>query len=265
MESRQGPRRPLFGRTTDTARAGGLHVPARRFRRSGTPRRVATLSVHTSPLDQPGAGDAGGMNVYIVEVSRRLAARGIAVDIFTRATSSDLPPVVGMSPGVTVRHVSAGPFEELGKEELPAQLCAFTAAVLREEAQHEPGYYEVVHSHYWLSGQVGWLGRGRGSVPLIHTAHTRGKVKNEALADGDRPEPRARVIGEEQVVAEADRLIANTDEEARQLLRPYGADPLRPPLLPPGVDPDRFSPGDRAAARHAVGMPQDALVLLFVG
>ena len=207
-------------------------MPARRLSRSGTPRRVATLSVHTSPLDQPGAGDAGGMNVYIVEVSRRLAARGIAVDVFTRATSSDLPPVVEMSPGVTVRHVSAGPFEGLGKEELPAQLCAFTAAVLREEAQHEPGYYDVVHSHYWLSGQVGWLARDRWSVPLIHTAHTLAKVKNEALADGDRPEPRARVIGEEQVVAEADRLIANTDEEARQLVRLYGADPRAHPRRP---------------------------------
>src|SRR3954466_10290114 len=265
MESRQGPRRPLFGRTTYTARAGGLHVPARRFRRSGTPRRVATLSVHTSPLEQPGAGDAGGMNVYIVEVSRRLAARGIAVDVFTRATSSDQPPVVEMAPGVTVRHVSAGPFEGLGKQDLPAQMCAFTAAVLREEAQHEPGHFDVVHSHYWLSGQVGWLVRDRWSVPLIHTAHTLAKVKNEALADGDRPEPRARVIGEEQVVAEADRLIANTDEEARQLVRLYGADPARTLVVPPGVDLERFRPGSRAAARRALGIPGDAVVLLFVG
>src|SRR4029453_16645938 len=244
---------------------GRSHVPARRLIRPGMPRRVATLSVHTSPLDQPGAGDAGGMNVYIVEVSRRLAARGIAVDVFTRATSSDLPPVVEMAPGVTVRHVSAGPFEGLGKEELPAQLCAFTAAVLREEAQHEPGFYDVVHSHYWLSGQVGWLARDRWSVPLIHTAHTLAKVKNEALAVGDHPEPRARVIGEEQVVTEADRLIANTDEEARQLVRLYGADPARTLVVPPGVDLERFSPGDRAAARRAVGMPEEALVLLFVG
>ncbi|MGZ4506204.1 MAG: D-inositol-3-phosphate glycosyltransferase [Blastococcus sp.] len=240
-------------------------MPARRLTRPGMPHRVATLSVHTSPLDQPGAGDAGGMNVYIVEVSRRLAARGIAVDVFTRATSSDLPPVVELTPGVTVRHVSAGPFEGLGKDELPAQLCAFTAAVLREEAQHEPGYYDVVHSHYWLSGQVGWLARDRWSVPLIHTAHTLAKVKNEALADGDRPEPRARVIGEEQVVAEADRLIANTDEEARQLVRHYGADPARTLVVPPGVDLERFSPGDRAAARRAVGIAADAVVLLFVG
>ncbi|MGY1651482.1 D-inositol-3-phosphate glycosyltransferase [Geodermatophilus sp. SYSU D01119] len=226
---------------------------------------MATISVHTSPLDQPGAGDAGGMNVYIVEVSRRLAARGIAVDVFTRATSSDLPPVVEMSPGVTVRHVSAGPFEGLGKEELPGQLCAFTAGVLREEALHEPGHYDVVHSHYWLSGQVGWLARDRWSVPLIHTAHTLAKVKNAALADGDRPEPRARVIGEEQVVAEADRLVANTEEEARQLVEHYGADPRRTLVVPPGVDLDRFTPGDRAAARRALGVPADAVVLTFVG
>ncbi|PRY52145.1 D-inositol-3-phosphate glycosyltransferase [Geodermatophilus tzadiensis] len=240
-------------------------MPARRLLPPRAPRRVATVSVHTSPLDQPGAGDAGGMNVYIVEVSRRLAARGIAVDVFTRATSSDLPPVVEMSPGVTVRHVSAGPFEGLGKEELPAQLCAFTAGVLREEAQHEPGHYDVVHSHYWLSGQVGWLARDRWSVPLIHTAHTLAKVKNAALADGDRPEPRARVIGEEQVVAEADRLVANTEEEARQLVDHYGADPRRTLVVPPGVDLDRFRPGDRAAARRALGVPADAVVLVFVG
>ncbi|WP_369259653.1 D-inositol-3-phosphate glycosyltransferase [Geodermatophilus amargosae] len=240
-------------------------MPARRLLPPRVPRRVATISVHTSPLDQPGAGDAGGMNVYIVEVSRRLAARGIAVDVFTRATSSDLPPVVEMSPGVTVRHVSAGPFEGLGKEELPGQLCAFTAGVLREEAQHEPGHYDVVHSHYWLSGQVGWLARDRWSVPLIHTAHTLAKVKNAALADGDRPEPRARVIGEEQVVAEADRLVANTEEEARQLVEHYGADPRRTLVVPPGVDLDRFTPGDRAAARRALGVPADAVVLTFVG
>src|SRR3954465_5531312 len=265
MESRQGgggpPVRPKTGHRT----GGRFHVPARRFRRSGTPRRVATLSVHTSPLHPPGAGDAGGMNVYIVEVSRRLAERGIAVDVFTRATSSDLPPVVEMSPGVTVRHVSAGPFEGLGKEELPAQLCAFTAAVLREEAQHEPGHYDVVHSHYWLSGQVGWLARDRWSVPLIHTAHTLAKVKNAALAAGDRPEPRARPLGEEKGGAEGGRVVAHPGGGARQLVEHYGADPRRTLVVPPGVDLDRFRPGDRAAARRAVGIPDDAVVLLFVG
>src|SRR5256886_365550 len=128
------------------------------------PRRVAVLSVHTSPLDQPGTGDAGGMNVYITQTATRMARRGIAVEVFTRATSSDLPPVAELAPGVLVRHVSAGPFEGLDRAELPAQLCAFTAGVLRAEARREPGYYDLVHSHYWLSGQVGWLARARWGV-----------------------------------------------------------------------------------------------------
>src|SRR3978361_2339811 len=102
------------------------------------PHRVATISVHTSPLEQPGGGDAGGMNVYILETARRLAASGVEVEIFTRATSSELPRVVEVEPGVIVRHVTAGPFEGLSKQDLPGQLCAFTAAVLRAEAQHEP-------------------------------------------------------------------------------------------------------------------------------
>jgi D-inositol-3-phosphate glycosyltransferase len=229
------------------------------------PRRVATLSVHTSPLDQPGTGDAGGMNVYVLEVSRRLARMGVEVEIFTRATSSELPPVVETAPGVLVRHVTAGPFEGLRKDDLPAQLCAFTSGVLRAEAQHEPGWYDIVHSHYWLSGQVGWLARDRWGVPLVHTAHTLAKVKNAALAEGDRPEPLARLIGEDQVVAEADRLVASTDEEARQLVRWYGADPDRVVVVPPGVDLRMFRLADASAARTRLGIPPDALVLLFVG
>ena len=159
-------------------------------RGAGRVRRVCLLSVHTSPLEQPGTGDAGGMNVYVVQTALRMARRGIAVEIFTRATSSEHPPVVELAPGVLVRHVVAGPFEGLGKNDLPSQLCAFTAGVLRAEARHEPGWYDVVHSHYWLSGQVGWLARDRWGVPLVHTAHTLARVKNAALADGDPPEPR---------------------------------------------------------------------------
>lgn len=231
--------------------------------RNALPSRVATVSVHTSPLDQPGAGDAGGMNVFIVEVSKRLAARGIEVDIFTRSTSSDLAPIEVLAPGVQVRHITAGPYEGLGKNDLPAQLCAFTSAVLRAEAQQEPGHYDVIHSHYWLSGQVGWLARDRWGVPLIHSAHTLGKVKNALLAEGDSPEPRVRLIGEEQVVAEADRLIASTTEEAAQLVQWYDADPTRVLTIPPGVDLQRFRPA--AGARRRLGIPDDALIALFVG
>ncbi|GAA2552032.1 D-inositol-3-phosphate glycosyltransferase [Pseudonocardia hydrocarbonoxydans] len=223
------------------------------------------LSVHTSPLEQPGTGDAGGMNVYIVETARRMAERGVEVEVFTRATSSEHPPVAELAPGVLVRHIAAGPFEGLGKNDLPSQLCAFTAGVLRTEARHDPGHYDVVHSHYWLSGQVGWLARDRWGVPLVHSAHTLARVKNAALADGDQPEPMVRVIGEDQVVAEADRLIGNTDSEARELIELYGADPRRVVTIPPGVDLDRFVPGDRTASRRALGLAPDAVVLAFVG
>ena len=233
--------------------------PSRRLR------RVCVLSVHTSPLEQPGTGDAGGMNVYVVETATRMARHGVAVEIFTRATSSEQPPVAALAPGVLVRHVAAGPFEGLGKNDLPSQLCAFTAGVLRAEARHEPGYYDVVHSHYWLSGQVGWLARDRWGVPLVHSAHTLARVKNAALAEGDEPEPMVRVIGEDQVVAEADRLISNTDEEARQLVELYHADPQRTVTIPPGVDLGRFRPGSRVAARAVLGLPHDAVVLAFVG
>jgi D-inositol-3-phosphate glycosyltransferase len=223
------------------------------------------LSVHTSPLDPPGGGDAGGMNVYVVETARRLAERGVDVEVFTRATSSGQAPVAGLSPGVRVRHVIAGPFEGLAKDDLPAQLCAFTAGVQRAVARQEPGYYDVVHSHYWLSGQVGWLVRDRWGVPLVHSAHTLAKVKNTSLADGDVPEPRARLIGEEQVVAEAERLIASTDDEAEHLVDLYGADPARIRVIAPGVDLDAFVPGDREPARLRLGLKADAPTLLYVG
>ena len=237
-----------------------------------TPRRIATLSVHTSPLHQPGTGDAGGMNVYIVEVARRLAEAGTEVEIFTRATASDLPPSVEMAPGVTVRHITSGPFEGLAKEDLPAQMCAFTTGVLRAEAARAPGWYDLVHSHYWLSGQVGWLAKDRWGVPLVHTAHTLAKVKNAQLAAGDRPEPIARVVGEEQVVAEADRLVANTPAEARDLIDRYGAAPDRVTVVEPGVDLDRFRPAEpgrrqatQLAARRRLGLPERGHVVAFVG
>ncbi|MDP9396470.1 MAG: D-inositol-3-phosphate glycosyltransferase [Actinomycetota bacterium] len=223
------------------------------------------LSVHTSPLDQPGTGDAGGLNVYVVELAKRLATLGTEVEVFTRATSSDAPPVVELVDGVAVRHVTAGPYEGLSKDDLPAQLCAFTAGVLRVEAQREPGYFDLVHSHYWLSGQVGWLAAERWNVPLVHSMHTVAKVKNAALAAGDVPEPVARIIGEAQVVAAADRLVANTAAEARALVELYGADPARVVPIPPGVDLARFRPGDRSAARALLGLPAAATVLLFVG
>ncbi len=258
--------------------------------------RVAMLSVHTSPLDQPGTGDAGGMNVYVLELARALADRGARVEIFTRATSSAQPETVtlpgsdehgrclrdhdaravlaadevptGVTPPVLVHNVPSGPFERLAKADLPGVLCGVAAGVLRREAERPPGWFHVVHSHYWLSGQVGLVASHRWDVPLVHTAHTLARVKNAALAPGDTAEPDARVAGEEQVVAAADALVASTPAEARQLVELYGADPARVHVVEPGVDLERFRPGEpgaREEARATLGLPADRQIVLFAG
>ncbi len=229
------------------------------------PKRVATISVHTSPLEQPGTGDAGGLNVYVVEVAKRLAERDIEVDIFTRAVSRDLPPVVELAPGVLVRHIVAGPFEDLDKADLPGQLCQFTFEVLRAEAAYAPGRYDLVHGHYWLSGQVGAVAKERWGVPLVQSMHTLGRVKNAALAKGDNPEPDVRIRGEAEVIASADRIVANTDAQAHELIRLYDADPRRVASITPGVDLTVFRPGSQRLARRRLGLSPHAIVLMFAG
>jgi D-inositol-3-phosphate glycosyltransferase len=239
--------------------------PDRQSRGRGAPRRIATISLHTSPLDQPGTGDAGGLNVYVVEVSKQLASRGVEVEIFTRAVCRDTPPVVELVPGVLVHNVVAGPFEELDKNSLPSQICPFTFGVLRTEAAFAPGRYDLLHAHYWLSGQVAAVAAERWGVPLIQSMHTLGKVKNLALASGDYAEPAIRIRGEGEVVAAADRLVANTTKEARQLIELYGANPWRVETVSPGVDLSVFRPGAASAARSRLGLPADAVVLVFAG
>ena len=222
--------------------------------------------MHTSPLEQTGVRDAGGMNVYVVETAKRLAKSGIVVDIFTRATSDSLPPRVEIAPGVAVHHITAGPYEGLTKEELPSQVCTMASELLRVEANHPRGYYDLIHSHYWISGQVGLLAADRWKVPLVHTMHTMAKVKNLALADHDQPEPAARAIGEEQIVAGATALIANTDAEAANLVSLYNACPDRVHVVTHGVDLDHFTPGGgRREARVQLGLDKESLILAFVG
>ncbi|WP_082127013.1 D-inositol-3-phosphate glycosyltransferase [Allosalinactinospora lopnorensis] len=243
-------------------------VPDTRFPsrgRSPFPRRIATISLHTSPLEQPGTGDAGGMNVYVVEVAKRLAERGIAVDVFTRATRPDQPPTVEMAPGVTVRHIPAGPFGDLDKHALARHLCPFIFGVLQTEARNDAGHYDLVHGHYWLSGRAGLAAAHRWGVPMVQSMHTLAKVKNAFLAEGDAPEPEGRIRGEEHLVRHADHLVANTADEARQLTGYYGADPARVSTVPPGVDLDMFTPGSRTAALRRIGLPPDTELLLFVG
>ena len=218
--------------------------------------------VHTSPLDQPGAGDAGGMNIYVVESAERMAAMGVSVDIFTRRHSPDLPDVVELSPGVRVRHLNIGA-NTATKEELPALIPNLSDAfskILEDEK------YDVLHSHYWISGKVAMPAAKKFGIPLAHTMHTMARVKNMNLAEGERPEPMIRVQGETQVVAAADALIANTDAEAASLVSLYEACPDNVSVVSPGVDLYTFTAGNgRKAAREAIGLPQDAHILAFVG
>jgi len=232
---------------------GGLDQPVR---------RVAVLSVHSSPLAPPGVGDSGGMNVTIRALAGELARAGIESDLYTRATSTDDPPVVELQPGVRLLHLPAGPPAPVPKQTLPRYLCAFLCALLRAGERYGP--YDVLHSHYWVSGWVARLARERWDSPMVHSFHTLGRVKNLSLADGDEPEPPTRLAGEERVAAAADCLLAPTPVEARQLVELYGAAPARVRVVPYGVDRTRFHPGDREAARAALGVTRPH-VLAFVG
>ena len=224
--------------------------------------RIATVMVHTSPLDQPGIGDAGGMNIYVVESAQRMAAMGVTVDIFTRRTDASQPDIVEISAGVRVRHIDCG-HGNLTKEQLPAHISGLSKEFLRIAKTEK---YDVIHSHYWISGKVAMQAAQELGIPLVHTMHTMARVKNLNLAEGEVPEPMIRVQGETQVVAAAQALIANTDAEAASLVSLYDACPDIVHVVSPGVDLYTFTPGTgRAAARSDVALPQDSLVVSFVG
>lgn len=231
--------------------------------------RVAMISMHTSPLEQPGSGDAGGMNVYVLNLARELAAAGTEVDVFTRATRPSQGEVVQVSERLRVVNIVAGPYVGLAKEELPTQLAAFAGGIVQFTRQ-EGREYDVIHSHYWLSGQVGWLLRDLARVPLIHTGHTWAAVKNAAQkqAGGDSPETEARRICEQQLVDNADVLVVNTDDEIDQLSRHYDVDPSHIRVVTPGADTRLFTPGtnrNTELARRHLGIPLDSQVVAFVG
>jgi len=225
------------------------------------PRRVALLSVHTSPLDQPGTGDGGGLNVYVREVAERMAARGVEVDVFTRRTARSQPDSVVVTPGVTVHHLRAGPTAVVDKQQVTNHLCAFLLAL---QAHPTAGTHDVLHAHYWLSGWVGRRIAPRWGVPLVQTFHTLGVLKNATLAPGDDPEPALRLHAEEAVARSADRVLVLTCGEARLLHTTYGLSGARLTVVPAGVDLDRFHP-DPTPARPAAARSQPAAELLFVG
>ena len=226
--------------------------------------RVAMLMVHSCPLEQAGIGDAGGMNIYVAESAARMAAQGVEVDIFTRRDHLDLPAVVELSPGVNVHHLDAGHDLHWTKEQVPAHFNELTAEF--KKALSTDQSYDLIHSHYWLSGKVAMPVAKELKLPLVHTMHTIARVKNLNLAEGERPEPMIRVQGETQIVAVASALTANTDAEAASLVSLYDACPDTVHLVTPGVDLYNFTPGaGRTAARKVIGIEADTHVVTFVG
>ena len=237
-------------------------------------RRLAVLSLHTSPLAQPGTGDGGGMNVYVRELTAALARSGVSCDVFTRAWAPGLPPVVSVEPGLRVHHVSAGPAHAVPKESLPAVVDEFTSAVLARMAAapmqgEEDGgglTYTSIHANYWLSGLSGHVIKHELELPLVCTFHTLDRVKAETMPEevmADMPHRRAEA--EASIIECSDAVLASCSVEAEQIASLYGGDPGRIRIVPPGVDHAFFGPGHRPQARRALGLPEDGRLLLFVG
>lgn len=226
--------------------------------------RVAYLSLHTSPLIQPGRGDAGGMNVYIDELARTMAARGVHVDVFTRAVDPDQAPVVTVNDHYQVIHIAAGPMMELPISQLTEFVFDFAEHVC-EWATAREVTYDLVHSHYWLSGWAGLMVKRILGIPLANSFHTLARVKDATRRPDEPPSGLVRIAAEHDVIAGSDCVISSTRAEYDDLLTHYGADPNRLCTSPPGVDHDIFQPGDKAAARARLGIPERVPLVLFVG
>jgi D-inositol-3-phosphate glycosyltransferase len=241
---------------------------AKRHQRANRP-KAALISLHTSPQDQPGVGDSGGMNVYVLEVAKKLTDQGVSVDIYTRCHGDNHPQVQRLQAETRLIQVPAGPCAPVAKNDLPQLLPDFLSGVLKfaaadPEAVHRHGPYDVVHSHYWLSGWVGARTKEIWGAPLVTSFHTLGKVKNALRSPEDSPEPGVRLRGEQGVVRHSDRILAPTATEAAHLVGLYGADPDRVRIVPPGVDGGLFAPRDRGEARAKLGLGPGHTVL-FVG
>ncbi|MEZ5271621.1 MAG: glycosyltransferase [Ilumatobacteraceae bacterium] len=220
--------------------------------------RVAMLSLHTSPLAQPGSGDSGGLNVYVREVASALAHAGLECTTFTRRTRADQPEVLQVEPGYRVVHVDAGD-HDLPKEALPSVLGQFGDVVIDHLKNDFPA--DIVHANYFLSGLVAHRIKHELELPFVTTFHTLAKVK----AEGGDQESQWRHDAEAEIVGCADAICVNCSEEEHQFRRLYGNPPGRIEIVSPAVEHAFFAPGDRGGARRALELPEDVPVLLFVG
>jgi D-inositol-3-phosphate glycosyltransferase len=225
--------------------------------------RVAYLSLHSCPLMQPGSGDAGGMNVYIKELSLAMADHGVDVSVYTRRTDEDTPDVVEVVPGFKVFHVTAGPPMPLAVRDLPGLVGEFTESTLAW-VDVQAALPDIIHSHYWLSGWAGVLLKEKLNVPLANSFHTLGRVKDLSRHPDDAPEGAIRTLTEEEVIARSDCVVASTPYEFDDLLEHYSADPAALCTSPPGIRHDIFRPGDKTEARMWAGLGDHPLIV-FAG
>jgi len=235
-------------------------------------KRLAVLSLHTSPLAQPGTGDGGGMNVYVRELSSALARAGVLCDVYTRAWSDDLAPVVDIEPGLRVHHVPAGPPRPVTKESLPGVVDEFAEGVIKSitttgaYGDDDAPPFDAVHANYWLSGVAGHAIKHQLNLPLVSTFHTLDRVKAESSPEEvEADSSHLRAEAEATIIRCSDTVLASCSVEAAQLSELYGADPSRIRIVAPGVEHAFFGPGDRAQARRALGLPATGPLLLFVG
>jgi len=240
-----------------------LYDPANPATRGhGHGRRVAVVSAHTSPLASLGGRETGGMNVYVRELSRELGSRGYTVDVFTRRASEEAPHTHPFGPNARVVNVPAGPPSAVDKQEIAAHLPEFERELL-DFVRREGAIYDLVHSHYWMSGIVASRLAERWSIPHVAMFHTLGEVKNRARS-GEH-EPASRIAAERAIATGADRIIVASEHERQSLVALYGAPAERIAVVPCGVDLDLFAPMDKEFARRRLGLRSTERIILFVG
>lgn len=222
--------------------------------------RVGYISMHTSPLHHPGQGDAGGMNVYLDRLARTMAARDIDVTVFTRRVDETRPASSDVVPGYRVVRIDAGPPTPLPRSALLDVVAPFSDGILQWVADNEVGF-DVVHSHYWLSGRTGLRLAEALDVPLANSFHTLGRIKDASAGSTEAAASRLRLRTEAEVIAKSSCVIASTPFEFDQLLEHYGASPERLCVSPPGVDHAVFHPGPRDAARRRLGIDAEQVIL----
>ncbi|MCI0856866.1 MAG: glycosyltransferase, partial [Chloroflexi bacterium] len=230
--------------------------------------RVAIISYHTSPLASLGGAETGGLNVYVRELAAELAERGHTVDVFTRRTDADSPTTLPISeagsssPLARVVQITAGPPRYEEKALLPAYVDDFAEGVANFVAE-EGVSYDIIHSHYWLSGLASEKLKARWRVPHIAMFHTLGEVKARSRVSEREPEP--RIAAETAISRNADRIVVASKDEQQLLVRYYGADADRISVVPCGVNLGLFQPIDKEEARKQLGLREDDKILLFVG